>query len=58
MDWLILVYNHHQFMKRASYTLPEVQKKYLLKKAHEMGLTQVQVLRVIMADYMERNPLK
>jgi predicted nucleotidyltransferase len=45
-------------MKAASYTLPDNQKKYLLKKAHEMGLTQVQVLRVIMADYMERNPLR
>lgn len=45
-------------MKRATYSLPEPQKKYLLKKAHDLGLTQVQMLRVIMNDYMERNPLR
>lgn len=45
-------------MKRASYSFNDPQKAYLLKKAHDLGITVNQLLRMIVSDYKDKNPVR
>lgn len=45
-------------MVTSNYQFTEEDHKYLMKKAHEMGMSKVDILRLALRDFRERNPLR